>query len=440
MFNIKNKTITIVGAKRSGKALVHLAHHAGAIVKITDSCDESNIDEDFLNWIKTNDIALETSNHSKDFIQSSDLLVISPGVAQSSEVIQWANEENIPVLGEIEFAYQFCDKPIIAVTGSNGKTTVVTLITEVFIAGGYNPRLCGNVGYPFSEQVLTLDTIDYVVLEISSFQLESMLLPNHPLRQTSSNDELHIKGFKPHITVFLNFSQNHLDRHEDLQEYFAAKKNIFMNQQKENFAVLNFQDIKIKSLEEELNAQVVFFNEPKENGEKPRENINQLAVLKVAEILGIQREICTKAFDQFAGVEHRMELVRTIDGVDFINDSKATTTEASRWALKQIDQPIIMICGGKDKQLDFTVLNELIQNKVKKIFAIGEAKEKITESFKDVVEVEECDVLKNAIERAQQSAVIGDCVMLSPMCASFDMFADYEERGRVFKQIVGQLE
>ena len=283
-----------------------------------------------------------------------------------------------------------------------------------------NVALCGNIGFPFADFVLDLDSNGYVVLEISSFQLESIIY------------------FKPFIAVFLNFSQNHLDRHKDLQEYFDAKKRIFMNQNENDYAVLNEQDSLVKGVATQIRAQVRFFNSSAATTSKVQ-NPNYLAAQEAAKILGISERVCQQVFEEFKGVEHRLEWVRTIKGVDFINDSKSTTAEAGRWAMENMTRPMILICGGRDKNIDFTVLRDLVKKKVKKIIVIGEARQKLKEAFGKVVLLEECDGLEPAVLRALNSAAPGDCVVLSPMCTSFDMFKNYEERGEVFKEIVHRL-
>ena len=235
----------------------------------------------------------------------------------------------------------------------------------------------------------------------------------------------------------MNFSQNHLDRHKDLEEYWEAKKKIFLNQEPDDFAVLNYNDPQLKDLASEVRSQVVYFNSTSDNEKSA--NPNHSAVLEVGRILGVNEGCCREVFQEFRGVEHRLEKVRRLDGIDFINDSKATTVEAARWALRSIDQPVVMICGGRDKNIDFSVLAESVQHKVKKMYAVGEARQKIRQAFAALTGFEECEGLEEAVIKARQNASEGGCVLLSPMCASFDMFSDFEQRGRVFKEIVSRL-
>lgn len=434
--NIAGKTVAIIGGKRSGMALARLVTTLDGRAKVSEQGPEDCVTEDFRDWASKNDVTLEFNGHTRGCIESSDLIVLSPGVRIDALPVQWAKGKGIPFLGEIEFAAQFCTKPVIAVTGSNGKTTVSTLIRDILVRADHRVCLCGNIGFPFSEFVLNLDDKDFVVLEISSFQLESLLDPSSPLR-TQKESDLYVEGFKPYVAVILNFSQNHLDRHKDLQEYLEAKKRIFLNQSEDDFAVLNYDYFQLRELAPGIKSQVIYFNSPTDKDKST--NPNHLAVLQVGQILGVSEECCRKVFEEFKGVEHRLEKVRCLGGVDYINDSKATTVEAAGWALRNIDRPVVMICGGRDKNVDYSVLADSVQKKVKKIYAIGEARAKIRQAFDALTGFEECEGLEEAVVKAKQNATDGDCILLSPMCASFDMFNDFEHRGRVFKEIVHRL-
>ncbi len=423
--NLTNKKITIIGCKRSGMALAKLAVRLEARVRISEYGSEDSVTPEDRKWFEQNHISVEFDGHTQEFIEESDFVIVSPGVPFDAQPVQWARAKGIPVLGEVEFAFQFCSKPVIAVTGSCGKTTVVTLISDVLQAAGHKVSLCGNIGMPFSEQVLATADKDYVVLEVSSFQLETLL---------SSEDcqKYDVKGFQPQISVLLNLSPNHLDRHKDFEEYKAAKTSIFLNQTSTNFAVVNQNDALTKDLVEQVKAKVCSFNNSDENP-------NYAAVREVAKILDVDSDICDQTFQAFKGIEHRLEWVRNINGIDFINDSKATTTQSTIWAFNRVQQPILMLCGGKDKNLDFTPLTKMVTDKVKRMFVFGEAIDKIQNTFENYVDIETCASMKEAVVRAQATAIEGDCVLLSPMCASFDMFKNYEERGKVFKEIVNNL-
>jgi len=408
-FDLKNKKVTIIGAARSGIAVAEAVLHLGGIAKISESKALEPLDG----------VIVESGGHTQGFIQDSDYVVLSPGVRLDALPVKWARERGIEVMGEVEFAFRLCPCPIVAITGSNGKTTTTTVIAEILKRAGRSVCLCGNIGSPFSKYVLDLKPTDIVVLEISSFQLESTI------------------HFKPHVAVWTNFSQNHLDRHKDLLEYFEAKCKILHNQDAQDFVVLNFQDHQLRKLSESLKAKVLFFNTP----EKPTgvDNPNYLAAMQAAKALGIGEEICLKVFTEFKGVEHRLEFVRDMGGVEFINDSKSTTVEAGRWALERTVKPLVMICGGLDKHLDYSPLKSLVAKKVKHMIAIGQAREIMRSTFGDVVQVDTFASLEEAVKTARGIARSGECVLLSPMCASFDMFKDYEDRGRVFKEIVNRL-
>lgn len=414
---LKNKKVTVLGAARSGVAAANMASRLGAAARLSEFKSESALGSELEALSPL--VACEFGGHTRGFIEDSDYLVLSPGVRRDIAPVAWALEKRIPVIGEIELGFLFCPVKIIAVTGSNGKTTVSTLIAEVLKSSGRSVCLCGNIGKPLTGYVLDLSAKDTVVLEVSSFQLES------------------IDKFRPYIGVLLNFSENHLDRHKDLEEYFQAKWRLFRNQGPDDHAVLNYESQRMRELSSSLKSRVTFFNPPEKvaDGRNP----NELAVLEVARILGIAHNVCEDVFRDFKGVEHRMEWVRTLDGVDYINDSKSTTAEATRWALERLTKPAVLICGGRDKNIDFSVLRDLVRGKVKMIMAIGESRDKVHRTFSDVVEVEQCPSLESAVANARQQARPGDCVIISPMCASFDMFKNFEHRGAVFKDIVHRL-
>jgi len=406
-FDLKHKKVTVIGAARSGIAVADAVLRLGGIAKISDSHAVEKLDG----------VIVEAGGHTKAFIQDSDYVMLSPGVRLDAVPVQWAREKKIEVMGEVEFAYRLCPCPIVAITGSNGKTTTSTVIAEIIKKTGRKVALCGNIGSPFSKHVLDLNATDIVVLEISSFQLESTI------------------HFKPHVAVWTNFSQNHLDRHKDLEEYFQAKCKIFVNQDAKDFAVLNFLDAEHQKLAKHLKAKVLFFNDAAGKVDNP----NYLAAMQTARALGIGIDVCLKVFEEFKGVEHRLEFVRDIGGVVFINDSKSTTVEAGRWALERAAKPVIMICGGSDKKLDYHPLKSLVAQKVKHMIAIGEIRDLIKSTFADVVTVDTVNSFEEAIKTARHIAKPGEHVLLSPMTASFDMFDDYEHRGRVFKEIVQGL-
>jgi UDP-N-acetylmuramoylalanine--D-glutamate ligase len=410
----KGKKVTIAGLARSGLAAASLLFDLGAEVKVTDGQDNLALRAN-AEKLKPKGIKVELGKHSQEFIKGSDIVVVSPGVTNTSLPVTWAQEFNIPVISEVEVAAILCPATLVAVTGSSGKTTVTTLIGKVIEASGRKAFVCGNIGNPFCGAVAKMSAKDYACLEISSFQLER------------------IKNFKPNIAVILNFSRNHLDRHKDMQEYLEAKKRIFLNQDKNDFLVLNGNDPIFKGLAKEAGSKVIYFYEA--GGLNP----NQAAVIVVASIIGIERKTCLEVFEEFRGLEHRLEYVTEINGIKFINDSKATVAESTTWAINNISSPIILIAGGRDKGVNYAGIIDAAAKKVRITILIGEARKKIAEAIAGTLAVEEASSLKEAVIKAFEKASSGDCVLLSPMCSSFDMFSNYEERGRAFKEIVFDL-
>ena len=409
----KGKKITVIGLARSGAACANLLRGLGSEVRVTDNQDTPATAK--FRGMLSGGIKVETGGHSESFLTGRDMLVVSPGVPFNAPPLARARAAGIPCVSEIEIGWMLSSAPVIAVTGSNGKTTVTTLIGKVIEASGKKAVTCGNIGNPFTGEMERIDRADFVSLEVSSFQLET------------------ISDFKPSIAVILNFNRNHLDRHADMDEYLAAKQRIFMNQGPEDHLVLNGLDPLVKKAGERARSHVVNFTEA------AGYNANQCAVLAVASILGIPETICRGVFDSFKGLEHRMETVAELEGVRYINDSKATTVESCQWALRNLDRPVVLICGGKDKGVDYSLVAPYCAGKVKEIIVIGQAAGKIAAALNGAAPLHKADTLEAAVERASRSASPGDAVVLSPMCASFDMFTDYEHRGRVFRQAVFDL-
>jgi UDP-N-acetylmuramoylalanine--D-glutamate ligase len=410
----KNKRVLIVGLARSGVAAANLLFDLSAQVSVTDNQDNQATRANAAQ-LKSDKIKVELGRHSEELVNNSDSLVISPGVPNNAYPVALADKLAIPVISEIELGWIVCPGTVIAVTGSGGKTTVTTLIGKILEASGKKAFVLGNIGNPFCAEVAKIQPGDYVSLEISSFQLER------------------IKSFRPKIALMLNFSKNHLDRHADMQEYLDAKKRIFLNQERDDFLVLNSEDPVLKALADEAKSKVEFFAKTDEL------NPNQAAVVAVGALLGISKDICLKVFSEFKGLEHRMEFVTEIDGIKFINDSKATVAESCAWAIKNIPSQVILIAGGKDKGVDYRVILDAALGKVKKVICIGEARKKIKDALSSALPVQEAPTLPDAVRDAFRQASRGDYVLLSPMCSSFDMFTDYEERGKVFKEAVFSL-
>lgn len=410
----KNKKVTIVGLARSGLACADLLCNLGADVSVTDIQDNALLRSNALK-LKSKNVKIELGRHTKEFIKDKDLMVVSPGVTDEALPILWAKEFKISIISEIEVAWILCPATIIAVTGTNGKTTVATLISKILEAKQERVFVLGNIGSPFCAELDKIEAGDFVSLEVSSFQLER------------------IQNFKPKISVFLNFTCNHLDRYSSMSDYLKAKKRIFMNQDKSDYLVLNYQDPVVRELAKETKANVVYFYET------PDLNPNFSCVLAVGSILGIEKELCLDVFSKFRGLKHRLEYVLELDNIEFINDSKSTTVDSTVWALKNISRPVVLIAGGRDKGSEYSIILDLMRNKVKEVILIGEAKEKIGHALRGSLSINKTRTLQEAVNIAFGKAKPGDCVLLSPMCSSFDMFSNYEERGEVFKKAVYDL-
>ena len=403
-----------MGLGRSGLACAQILHNLKAEVEVTDNQDNPAIRQ-ALAQLQERGIKVEVGRHSQDSLKDKDLVVISPGVDARCPILSWAEELGVPIISEIELGWLLCSGTIIAITGSSGKTTVTTLLGEVFRSAKRNVFVLGNIGTPLTSQVDQINDGDIVCLEVSSFQLERTM------------------GFRPKVAVMLNFNRNHLDRHRDMQEYLEAKKKIFANQDESDYLVLNAEDPVLSGLKDEASSKAVFFRSTR------KYNPNQAAVVATAGLFGISQTHCDSVFAGFKGIEHRLEYVSEVAGVTFINDSKSTLVESTVWAIKNISQPIILIAGGRDKGLDYSGIVEVAKKKVKEVILIGEARDKIRQAIKSDFSVTDASNLSEAVWIAFQKAKSGECVLLSPMCASFDMFSDYEERGRVFKDIVREI-
>ena len=411
----KNKKIAVVGLARSGLACANLLHQLGAWIKVTDHQDDHFSRESAAKLISPQ-IQVELGKHSRELIAWADSVVISPGVPLDSPCASWALQLHKPLLSEIEVASILCPATIVAVTGSNGKTTVTTLIGQVLEASGRKVFVCGNIGTPFCGEVAKMKEDDFAVLEISSFQLET------------------VRDFKPKVAVILNCTANHLDRYNNIREYLEAKERIFMNQDRQDYLVLSANDKLLAGSALKAKSQVVYF------GCQADLNPNQSAVMAVGKILGLSPEVMLAVLNKFKGIPHRMEEVACIGGVKFINDSKATTADSAIWALNNIDAPIILIAGGRHKGIDYRVILDAARAKVRQAILIGEASQIIARDLAaGGFPIEQALTLKDALVRAYACAKPGDCILLSPMCSSYDMFKDFEERGAAFRQMVQDL-
>ena len=368
---------------------------------------------------------IELGGHTDKFIKKADLMVVSPGVRRDALPIKLAEGKKIPVISELELAYTMCPAsvPVIAVTGTSGKTTTTTLIGRMLKNAGNDAIVCGNIGNPFSGEIKKIKKDSIIVLEVSSFQLEL------------------IDKFKPRVSVILNISDNHLDRHKDMNEYITAKCRIFVNQDKEDVLFLNKNDEFLREISGVLKGpRVEFFNEYKGFGARHKIlNEDYLAAASAASFMGAGEEKMLEVIRGFKGIEHRLEHVANVDGVDFINDSKATTISSVEWALKSFGENTVLIVGGKYKGGDFGVLKGLVQKKVDYIISIGEARPHIKDGLRGVRPIFEADDFNQAVSEGFKRAKKGGRVLLSPGCSSFDMFENYEERGKIFKDIVKEI-
>ncbi|HUA14540.1 MAG TPA: UDP-N-acetylmuramoyl-L-alanine--D-glutamate ligase [Verrucomicrobiae bacterium] len=450
---LNGKRVLVVGLGKSGvaSALFLKAHGARVTVSDTKSGDELRNE---IPLLLDHGITVETGGHGERTFRGQDLIVVSPGVPVDAPALVQARSLGEAIIGEIELAAQFLPGPIVAITGSNGKTTTTTLAGEIMTAGGFSTLVGGNIGTPAISLAERTKPETVIVLEVSSFQLET------------------IQTFRPKVAVVLNVTPDHLDRHRTFEVYVNAKARIFENQQASDFAVLNGDDPTCVGLAARTRAQVFWFSRQKEvqrgacvldgkivfrDGDGQREILqvseiplkgahnleNVLAAVCAGALMGCAPEKIRQAVHDFKAVEHRLEFVATIRGVDYYNDSKATNVDATIKALESFPANIHLILGGKDKGSDYTVLNDLLRKRVKRVYTIGAAAAKIESqivSSKDGgPEVVHAETLENAIRKASAVAEPGDVILLAPACASFDQFKSYEHRGKVFKEVVKAL-
>lgn len=448
IMKIKDKKVVVLGLAKSGVAAAKLLLKQGAKVKISDSKSTQELQEQIA---LLKDLDIETGGHNENSLINCELIVTSPGVPVDIPFLRKAEKMNIPIISEMELAYQYLPQNlVIAITGTNGKTTTTTLIGEILKTAKQKVVVAGNIGKPLSEVVDKIDKDYLVVVEISSFQLQT------------------IKEFRPNISVFLNWTPDHLDRHKNLDDYLKAKARIFENQIKEDFMILNADSSAIMEVSEQVKAKPLYFSTTKRdfkdgiwieqnqiisrfNGKEnnicqiqeiallgPHNLENVLASIGVCLILNIDLEVVRKILKEFKGVEHRLEEVACIKGIRFINDSKATNVDSVIVALRSFPAPIILIAGGRGKGCDYSRLNHLLSTKVIAMILLGEAKDEIAKQidFNNIFKVQN---LHEAVELSYKLATPLDTILFSPACASYDMFKNFEERGRVFKEEVKKL-
>ncbi|MBU1913221.1 MAG: UDP-N-acetylmuramoyl-L-alanine--D-glutamate ligase [Candidatus Omnitrophica bacterium] len=418
--------VVVVGLAKSGIEAARLLASRKDTVFITELKDDAASRKSASLLVKEGAVKpqnIELGCHTDKFIKKADLMVVSPGVRRDASLIKLAEARKIPVISELELAYTMCPAPIVAVTGTSGKTTTATLISQMLKAAGFDAIVCGNIGNPFSGEIKKIKKDSIVVLEASSFQLEL------------------IDKFKPRVSIILNISDNHLDRHKDMNEYITAKCRIFLNQGRGDTLLLNRNDELLREIAGAVKGpHVKFFNEYKDFG--PRHKIlneDFLASLSAASIMGADEAKMLEVLKNFKGIEHRLEHVANISGVDFVNDSKATNISSVEWALKSLEENIVLIVGGKYKGGDFGLLKPLVKKKVDCIISIGEARPQIKNGLDGVKPIFEARSFSEAVAEGFKRARKGGRVLLSPGCSSFDMFKNYEERGKIFKELVDEI-
>jgi len=449
---LKNKRVLVVGLGKSGLAAAMFLRGQGARVTVSDTRSAVALAKEIPALLEAG-IMVEFGGHGLLTFRRQDLIVVSPGVPMDTPEVKQVVAFGLPVIGELELASRYLQGRIVAITGSNGKTTTTTLVGKIFGDAGVPTLVGGNIGLPVIDLVgkSTPETVS--VLEVSSFQLET------------------VAEFHPWIAVVLNITPDHLDRHGSFETYAAAKARITERQVAEDFLVLNAEDKAAQMVALKTKAQIFWFSgrRPIKQGAfvhgesilfvsregakaepvlpvsdihlKGSHNVeNVLAAVCAARLAKIPAESIRASVAGFAAVEHRLELVKVVNGVEFYNDSKATNVDAAMKAVASFAGGIHLILGGKDKDSDYTLMSGMLKERVKIVYTIGSAAEKIERELQGVVKIVPAETLQAAVAKAAKAATIGDVVLLSPACSSFDQFENYEQRGRVFRQLVNELD
>jgi UDP-N-acetylmuramoylalanine--D-glutamate ligase len=449
--NFAGMKVTVLGAARSGKAVARLLRSAGARVFMSERSRAGESERTFVEDLR---IEAEFGGHSSRVLDA-ELIVVSPGVPSNIPVLVQARARGIAIYSEVEVASWFCHAPIVAITGTNGKTTTSSLVAHIFDTAGLDYVLAGNIGEAFSEFVSTVDETGTVILEVSSFQLD------------------HVEQFKPKASVILNVTPDHLDRYDSFEEYAASKFAIMQNQQEGDAIVFNYDDALVRNtvsatLDEKAAAGFGFSQQAEpDSGAFVRDHdlvvrmeqsedvlmatddlalpgrhnlCNSLAAAMAARVMEVRVDAIRESLMTFEGVRHRLELVRELDNVRYINDSKATNVNAVWYALESYDARVILIAGGRDKGNDYSGIVDLVRDKVDGLVAIGESADRVLSELGHLTQKSSrADSMDEAVHQAQRIARPGDVVLLSPACASFDMFANFEERGDAFRRAVEEL-
>lgn len=450
--NLKNKNILLIGLAKTGIATIKLLDKLEANIIVNDIKDKEKLKDILLELEDIKNAQYILGYHPED-VDYIDMAVVSPGVPLDLPFILKLKENNIQIIGEVELAYRLSKNPVfVGITGTNGKTTTTSLVGEIFKADNKDTYIVGNIGNPVIDTVETTNENSYLITELSSFQLESIV------------------DFKPKVATILNFSPDHLNRHHTMENYIDAKANIFKNQDKNDFSILNYDDKNVKKLSPKCNGQIIFFSR-KEKVDKgvyldENDNIvinidekitlinknelslpgnhnleNCMAAIAMAYVCGINLDVIRQVLKTFKAVEHRLEYVRTINDVMFVNDSKGTNPDSTIKAITSYEKPIILIAGGYNKNSDFSELLEVGKENIKALVLMGETADIIEECAKEkgynnVIKVNN---MKEAVKTSYELSKSGEVVLLSPACASWDMYKSFEERGNDFKENVNNL-
>ncbi len=445
--DLKDKNVLIVGFQLTGNALCRFLQSRGAHVKVTEKKPESAFGRKMAVWAERG-VAFETGGHSLESFLAADLIIPSPGVPPLPEILA-ARSKGTPVLSEIELAFRFLRGRIVGITGSNGKSTTTTLAHKILKEAGLKAFLAGNIGKPLIALADRSRDDHIYVTEISSFMLE------------------YVDTFKPAVAAFLNVSQNHLDWHKSFEGYFRTKKKLVLSLDAGGTAILNRDDPLVWGLAAETAGRVYAFSRKRKpargacledgwvvlrDGETRRvmpvsriplpgthNQENVMAAVLVGHLFGVSETRIARSVATFHGLEHRLEEVLTVRGVRFVNDSKATTVDATLKALASFDRPVVLILGGRDKGADFALLRKALRRGVKHVLLIGEAADKIAAAISGAAPFERASSYRDLVRLAFEKASSGDIVLLAPACTSWDMFRNFEERGRTFKREVRRL-
>ena len=456
--NLQGKKVLVVGLARTGVAVSKFLVSKGADVTVSDHKSKAEL-LNFLELMEGVNVKYELGGHTPRTFLAQDLIVLSPGISPNLKLFEYARSQGVKVTGEFEFASNFLEEPVIAITGTNGKTTTCALLVEMLKESGKLVWAGGNYGEPLSEYLLCGEKADVVITEISSFQLE------------------HCERFSPTNVIFTNLAENHMDRYRSMEEYVNAKRRIFLNTNQSTTSILNADDNAVVELARDPSVQRgrIFYFSRKASLEPQIMNIGGAVVLKnrihvrtgpeieyfdldqvkmrgthsyenfMAAILGAREhgathEAIQNVIDSYAGLPHRLEYVRRVGGVEFFNDSKATNVHAVIRSLSAFDENVILIMGGKDTNLNYVALQDIIRRKVKNLILVGEAKERINRDIGDHSETFLIGTFEEAVLIAYQKSRISDTVLLAPGCSSFDIFDSYVERGNYFKELVNRFQ